>query len=58
MRAWDESRDFRELVRADGEIASRVDLDAVFDLSSYTRHVNAVFERLHALTSKEEPIHA
>ncbi|HEY2935140.1 MAG TPA: adenylosuccinate lyase [Gaiellaceae bacterium] len=58
MRAWDESRDFRELVRADGEIASRLDLDAVFDLSSYTRHVHAVFERLHALTSEEEPIHA
>jgi len=58
MRAWDESRDFRELVRADADIASRVDLDSVFDLSSYTRHVDAVFERLHALAPKEEPIHA
>ena len=28
MRAWDEELDFRELVRADAEIAGRVDLDA------------------------------
>ena len=58
MRAWDEERDFRELVRADEEIAQRVDLDAVFDLSAYTRHVDTVFDRLHALAQKEEPVHA
>src|SRR3954447_20156454 len=58
IRAWGEGRDFRELVRADQAIASRVDLDAVFDLSAYTRHVETVFERLRALTPKEEPIHA
>jgi adenylosuccinate lyase len=58
MRAWEEERDFRELCRADGEIASRVDLDAVFDLSTYTRHVDTVFERLHALARKEEAVHA
>ena len=29
--------------RADDEIASRVDLDATFDLTSYTRHVDTVF---------------
>jgi adenylosuccinate lyase len=46
MRAWDEGLDFRGLVRSDPEIASRVDLDEVFDLSVYTRHVEAVFERL------------
>ena len=57
MRAWDESRDFRELCRADDGIGSRVDLDAVFDLSAYTRHVDTVFERLHALVRKEEPVH-
>jgi hypothetical protein len=45
-------------VRADPEIAGRIDLDSVFDLDSYTRHVDAVFERLHALTRKEEPVHA
>ena len=58
MRAWDESRDFRDLARADTEVASHVDLDAVFDLSSYTRHVDAVFTRLNALAQKEEPVHA
>jgi adenylosuccinate lyase len=53
MRAWDEELDFRELVRADSEIASRVDLDAVFDLDAYTKHVDTVFNRL-----REEPVHA
>jgi adenylosuccinate lyase len=58
LRAWDEERDFRELVRADAEISGRVDLEAVFSLEPYTRHVDTVFERLHALVGKEEPVHA
>jgi len=58
MRAWDEELDFRELTRADDEIASRVDLDAVFDLDAYTRHVDTVFARLHSIAAKEEPVHA
>jgi adenylosuccinate lyase len=58
MRAWDDELDFRDLCRADGEIAERVDLEAVFDLSAYTRHVDTVFDRLHALVPKEEPVHA
>ncbi len=58
MRAWDEELDFRELVRADDEIAGRVDLDAVFDLDAYTRHVDTVFARLHALADTKEPVHA
>jgi adenylosuccinate lyase len=53
MRAWDDELDFRELVRADDEIATRVDLEAVFDLDAYTKHVDTVFNRL-----KEEPVHA
>jgi adenylosuccinate lyase len=53
MRAWDEGLDFRQLVRGDAEIATRVDLDAVFELSAYTRHVDAVFER-RAQTTREE----
>jgi adenylosuccinate lyase len=57
-RAWDEELDFRELVRGDHEVAARLDLDAVFDLDAYTRHVDTVFARLHALTAKEEPVHA
>jgi len=52
MRAWDEELDFRELVRADHEISSRVDPDAVFDLDAYTKHVDTVFNRL------KEPAHA
>ena len=58
LRAWDEEQDFRELVRADRELAGRVDLDAVFDLSAYTRHADTVFERLRALAGKEETVHA
>jgi adenylosuccinate lyase len=58
IRAWDEELDFRELVRNDDEIASRVDLDSVFDLGAYTRHVDTVFNRLQSLSVKEEPVHA
>jgi adenylosuccinate lyase len=61
MRAWEEEQDFAELVRADPEIAAaleRAALDEVFDLAAYTRHVDVIFDRLHALTPREEPIHA
>jgi adenylosuccinate lyase len=61
MRAWEEEQDFAELVRADSEISSALDpaaLEEVFDLGAYTRHVDAVFERLHALSRREEPVHA
>jgi adenylosuccinate lyase len=58
MRSWDEELDFPTLVRADPEIAGRIDLDTAFDLSAYTRHVDTVFERLRALERKEEPVHA
>jgi adenylosuccinate lyase len=56
MRAWEEERDFAGLLRADEAVASRVDLDAVLDLSAYTRHVDTIFERLEALG--KEPVHA
>jgi adenylosuccinate lyase len=59
LRAQEEHADFRELVRADGEIATRVDLESLFDLAWYTRHVDTVFERLAALVQREEaPVHA
>jgi adenylosuccinate lyase len=61
MRAWDEERDFRSLVESDPEITAALSPDALvdaFDLGAYTRHVDAVFQRLHALSRKEEPIHA
>jgi adenylosuccinate lyase len=54
MRAWDESLDFRELAASDPEIAGRVDLDAVFDLDAYLRHVPAVLARLEALVDARE----
>ena len=58
MRAWDEELDFRELTRGDEEIASRVALDSLFDLSAYTQHVDTVFSRLNSIAVKEEPVHA
>jgi adenylosuccinate lyase len=60
MRAWEEEQDFRELVRRDAEIASRLDMDAVFSLEPYTRHVDTVFERIRALVRarEEEPTYA
>ena len=58
MRAWEEETDFAELVRGDPEIAGRVDLEAVFDLEATVRHVDIVFDRLHALAQKEVPVHA
>jgi adenylosuccinate lyase len=57
MRAWEEERSFPDLVRADDGIAARVDLEPVFDLTAYTRHVDTVFERLDALVRREEPAH-
>jgi adenylosuccinate lyase len=58
MTAWEDERDFRELVAGDPAIAGRVDLDAVFDLVATVRHVETVFDRLRALVQKEEPVHA
>jgi adenylosuccinate lyase len=58
MEAWEQERDFRRLVSGDREITSRVNLDAVFDLEATVRHVDTVFERVRALTGKEEPVHA
>ena len=58
MRAWEEETDFAELVRHDPAIAGRVDLEKVFDLDATVRHVDTVFDRLHTLARKEEPVHA
>ena len=57
LRAWDEELDFRTLVESDERIAGRLDLDSVFDLGVYTRHVDALFDRLHALARPEETVH-
>jgi adenylosuccinate lyase len=61
MTAWDDERDFRELVRADTEITGRLDrvaLDAVFDLDATIANLDHVFDRVHRLVPKEEPVHA
>jgi adenylosuccinate lyase len=58
MRAWDEGLDFRELVRADAEVAGRVDLETVFDLRAYTFHTDVVFARLRSLVAEWDPVRA
>ena len=61
MRAWEQEQDFAELVRAEPEITAALDskaLDEVFDLGAFTRHVDVVFERLRALSRREEAVHA
>jgi adenylosuccinate lyase len=57
LRAWDEEFDFPSLVEADERIAGRIDLRETFDLGAYTRHLDAVFDRLHGL-QQEEAVHA
>ena len=58
MRAWDEERDFRALVEADPEIASRLDADGARRRLRPARrplpHVDVVFDRLHTLVRKED----
>jgi adenylosuccinate lyase len=56
MRAWDEGLDFRQLVRADPDVAGRVELDAVFDLGSFTRQADIVFGRLRNLVAETEAV--
>jgi adenylosuccinate lyase len=57
LRAWDEGLDFRVLVEGDARVAGRIDVPEVFDLAPYTRHVDTIFERLHALTRDPEAVH-
>ncbi len=58
MRAWDEGLDFRELVRADSELAGRTDLDAVFDLGAFTQHADVIFARMRSITRLGESVRA
>jgi adenylosuccinate lyase len=61
MRAWDEELDFATLVRADADVASLLSppaLDEVFDLDATIANLDRTFDRLHQLTTKEEPAHA
>jgi adenylosuccinate lyase len=61
MRAWDEERDFGELVRADREITAQLDEQAlaeVFDLNATIANLDSTFDRVRRLIPKEEPVHA
>ena len=60
MRAWDEERDFGELVRADPELTAVLDaqtLASVFDLDATIANLDSTFDRLRRLAPKEEPVH-
>ncbi len=60
MRAWDEERDFPELVRQDAEIGAHLDsaaLAGVFDLDATVANLDLTFDRLNRLAPKEEPVH-
>jgi hypothetical protein len=60
MQAWDEERDFGELVRADPAVRERLDapaLDDVFDLNATVANLESTFDRLRRLVPKEEPVH-
>src|SRR4051812_36166943 len=59
MRAWDEERDFGELVRADTELRAHLDdaaLAEVFDLAATVANLDSTFDRLHRLAPKEVSI--
>ena len=59
MRAWDEERDFGELVRADAELRAHLDdsaLAEVFDLGATVANLDSTFDRLHRLAPKEVSI--
>ncbi|MGZ4332740.1 MAG: adenylosuccinate lyase [Gaiellaceae bacterium] len=56
MRAWDEERDFPELVRADAAIRALLDdqaLAEVFDLNATVANLDSTFDRLRRLAPKE-----
>jgi adenylosuccinate lyase len=49
MRVWQEGLDFPDLIRQDPEIAKHLtpkEIDAVFDLQEYLKHVDYLFQRV------------
>ena len=49
MRVWQEGLDFPSLIRQDPEIAKHLtpqEIDAVFDLKEYLKHVDYLFQRI------------
>src|SRR5262249_33017625 len=59
MRAFRESRDFKELLLADGEVTSVLqptEIQRAFDLNDQLRHVDEVFQRV--FQERHEPVGA
>ncbi len=57
LRAWDEETGFRDLIEMDDEVAGRLDpsvLNEAFDLRLALGHVDVLFERLAALSARNE----
>jgi len=49
MRSWDEELDFRELIKTDPIVSSKVssdDLDGLFDYGFYLGHVDHIYQRV------------
>jgi adenylosuccinate lyase len=49
MKVWDEGKDFRELIKSDSDIRSRLSAEAieqVFSLDHYLRNVGKVYQRV------------
>ena len=49
MKSWDEELDFRELIRTDPKVSSKVseqELDDLFDYSFYLNHVDHIYARV------------
>jgi adenylosuccinate lyase len=52
QQAWDSSTPLRSLLEREPDVAgAELDLDAVFDYSSYVRHVPEVLARLEVIPS-------
>ena len=66
LAAWEEERDFAEIVAVDSEITAHLDpevLARAFDLGEALQHVDVIFDRLGTLAEKarerkEETVHA
>ena len=55
MPSWDEGLDFRQLVKADPEVASRLspeELADIFDYGYYLRYVDETFQRVGLAAQK------
>ncbi|MGI8835357.1 MAG: adenylosuccinate lyase [Pyrinomonadaceae bacterium] len=49
MKVWDENKNFRELLSSDADISGKLsagELDGVFNLDTYLRNIDTIFERV------------